>query len=110
MEQILRRKEMAEIILLPVRHHSPACAWHIVRMIEKLKPDAVLIEGPENAGSLIPAMIHEETKAHLPYIIPIRIRQERLAAVKNTISVIIPFWIIAGLAAHRRMQRSGNPR
>ena len=63
MEQILRRKEMAEIILLPVRHHSPACAWHIVRMIEKLKPDAVLIEGPENAGSLIPAMIHEETKA-----------------------------------------------
>lgn len=63
MEQILRRKEMAEIILLPVRHHSPACAWHIVRMIEKLKPDAVLIEGPENAGSLISAMIHEETKA-----------------------------------------------
>ena len=63
MEQILRRKEMAEIILLPVRHHSPACAWHIVRMIEKLKPDAVLIEGPENAGSLIPTMIHEETKA-----------------------------------------------
>ena len=55
MEQILRRKEMAEIILLPVRHHSPACAWHIVRMIEKLKPDAVLIEGPENAGPLIPA-------------------------------------------------------
>lgn len=63
MEQILRCKEMAEIILLPIRHHSPACAWHIVNTIEKLKPDAVLIEGPENAGSLIPAMVHEETKA-----------------------------------------------
>ena len=92
MEQILRRKEMAEIILLPVRHHSPACAWHIVRMIEKLKPDAVLIEGPENAGSLIPAMIHEETKA--PFAVYYSYQDQRLAAVKNTISVIIPFWII----------------
>ena len=63
MEQILRSKEMAEIILLPVRHHSPACAWHIRRMIRRLKPDAVLIEGPENAQSLIPVMTHEDTKA-----------------------------------------------
>ena len=70
MEQILRRKEMAEIILLPVRHHSPACAWHIVRMIEKLKPDAVLIEGPENAGSLIPvSYTHLDTIINFIYII-----------------------------------------
>ena len=46
METILRRKEMAEIKLLPVRHHSPACAWQVRRMIEKWRPQAVLIEGP----------------------------------------------------------------
>lgn len=75
MEQILRCKEMAEIILLPIRHHSPACAWHIVTMIRKLKPDAVLVEGPENAGSLIPVMVHEETKA--PFAVYCSFRDQR---------------------------------
>lgn len=63
MERILRSEEMAEIILLPVRHHSPACAMHVSRMIESLRPGVILVEGPENAGSLIPVMVHEETKA-----------------------------------------------
>jgi len=54
---------MAEIILLPVRHHSPACALHVSRMIESLRPCAILVEGPENAGALIPVMVHGETKA-----------------------------------------------
>lgn len=63
MERILRSQEMAEIILLPVRHHSPACALHVSRMIESLRPCAILVEGPENAGALIPVMVHGETKA-----------------------------------------------
>lgn len=63
MEKILRSKEMAEIILLPVRHHSPACSFHVRKMIEKYRPSAVLIEGPENANELIPVMVHPETEA-----------------------------------------------
>lgn len=63
METILRRKEMAEIKLLPVRHHSPACAWQVRRMIEKWRPQAVLIEGPDTACSLIPAMTDPATRA-----------------------------------------------
>ncbi len=63
MERILRSKEMAEIILLPVRHHSPACALHISRMIEKIRPGVILVEGPGNANSLISVMVHEDTKA-----------------------------------------------
>lgn len=63
METILRRQEMAEIKLLPVRHHSPACAWQVQRMIETWRPQAVLIEGPDTASSLIPAMIDPATKA-----------------------------------------------
>ncbi|MDE5951207.1 MAG: hypothetical protein K2H12_06490, partial [Acetatifactor sp.] len=63
METILRRQEMAEIKLLPVRHHSPACAWQVQRMIETWNPQAVLIEGPDTASSLIPAMIDPATKA-----------------------------------------------
>ncbi len=63
MERILRSKEMAEIVLLPVRHHSPACALHVGRMIEKIHPSVILVEGPQSADSLIPVMVHEETKA-----------------------------------------------
>ncbi|MCI9337646.1 MAG: hypothetical protein HFH93_08910 [Lachnospiraceae bacterium] len=63
MERILRSKEMAEIILLPVRHHSPACAFHVERTIEEIRPAVILVEGPDNADALIPVMVHEETKA-----------------------------------------------
>lgn len=63
METILRSQEMAEIKLLPVRHHSPACALQVQRMIKEWKPQAVLIEGPDTACSLIPAMVDPATKA-----------------------------------------------
>jgi hypothetical protein len=43
-----------ELAIFPVRHHSPACAWHINRLIRELKPDAVLIEGPRDASGIIP--------------------------------------------------------
>jgi len=32
-------------------------------MIEKLRPGAILVEGPDNANALISVMVHEETKA-----------------------------------------------
>lgn len=54
---------MAEIILLPIRHHSPACAWHVKKTIEQLIPDRILVEGPCNADAMIPVMVHEDTKA-----------------------------------------------
>lgn len=63
METILRSKEMAEIKLLPVRHHSPACAMHVQKVIEAWQPDAILIEGPDTANEWIPVMVHEDTKA-----------------------------------------------
>lgn len=63
MEKILRSEEMAEIVLLPVRHHSPACSFHVGKVIEDYRPDVVLIEGPENANELIPVMVHPDTAA-----------------------------------------------
>ncbi len=63
MEKILRSEEMAEIVLLPVRHHSPACAFHVKKVMEEYRPSIVLIEGPENANELIPVMVHPDTAA-----------------------------------------------
>jgi hypothetical protein len=52
----------ARVVYFPVRHHSPACAWHVRRLIAEMRPDAVLIEGPRDATALIPHLLHEKTR------------------------------------------------
>lgn len=54
---------MAEIMLIPVRHHSPACSFHIHKIFAEWRPDAVLVEGPDNANALLPVMLHADTRA-----------------------------------------------
>nr|MBA2664570.1 hypothetical protein [Lujinxingiaceae bacterium] len=34
------------VVFLPVRHHSPACAVQVRRLLEQVRPAEVLIEGP----------------------------------------------------------------
>ena len=72
MDTLLRGEEPAEVIpfsldapvlYYPVRHHSPACAWHLERVIERYAPNCILVEGPENANHLIPVLTHPDTKA-----------------------------------------------
>lgn len=50
------------LVLLPVRHHSPACAWHTGKTIREYKPTCVLIEGPSDASELLPFVIDPETR------------------------------------------------
>lgn len=47
---------MAEprISILGIRHHGPGSARMVVRALEALKPDAVLIEGPPDAADVLP--------------------------------------------------------
>lgn len=37
----------APLLYFPVRHHSPACAFHLQKAIAAYQPDCILIEGPE---------------------------------------------------------------
>src|SRR6185503_9632171 len=46
----------------PIRHHSPACAWHVARLIRELRPAVILIEGPSSFAPLIPTILAPETK------------------------------------------------
>lgn len=50
-------------VLFPIRHHSPACSYHLIQVIEEYKPDIILVEGPENASDLIPFIASKETVA-----------------------------------------------
>ena len=42
----------ARMVYFPVRHHSPACAWHVRKLIQQIRPQALLVEGPRDATRL----------------------------------------------------------
>ncbi|WP_295156115.1 DUF5682 family protein, partial [uncultured Ruminococcus sp.] len=50
-----------KLLLFPVRHHSPVCAYQLRRTIEEFSPTVILVEGPENANDLIPVLTDENT-------------------------------------------------
>ena len=51
------------IMFFPIRHHSPACSYHLKNVMYDFKPDAVLIEGPSDCNDLMKYMIEDDTKA-----------------------------------------------
>lgn len=91
MERVLRSEEMAEIIFLPIRHHSPACAWHVSQVIGEKRPDMVLIEGPCNAQELIGVMLEEETKAPFAVYYSYRDKDAVLSEEKSHYRCYYPF-------------------
>ena len=54
-----------ELVLFPVRHHSPACAWQLRRWLAEVRPCAVLVEGPRCFDRLIPILVHPEARMPL---------------------------------------------
>lgn len=109
MEKILRSEEMAEIILLPVRHHSPACAFHVGRAIESIRPCVILVEGPENASPLIPVMVHKDTEAPFAIYYSYHDRLGRISEEKERYKCYYPFLDYSPeLAALREGERQGS--
>lgn len=51
-----------EVTWLPVRHHSPACARVVRRLLREIRPDVVLLEGPRDATPLLPLLVHADTR------------------------------------------------
>lgn len=46
---------------IPIRHHSPACAKHLMAAIDEIGPAEILIEGPEDYQPLIELITDEVT-------------------------------------------------
>lgn len=70
MERILQNKEIFKIIpfdykqpvlYFPIRHHSPACSFHLLNVIKEYQPDCILVEGPQNATPLISVLTDADT-------------------------------------------------
>jgi hypothetical protein len=62
LDRVLDALHSRECVYFPIRHHSPACAWHLARLIRELRPAAVLVEGPASFTPLIPAILDPETR------------------------------------------------
>src|SRR5215470_3830128 len=45
-----------------VRHLSPAAAWHLRQLLERVNPKLVLIEGSDDADELIPHIVSPKSK------------------------------------------------
>src|SRR2546422_689780 len=45
-----------------VRHLSPAAAWHLRRLLDRVRPKLVLIEGSDDADELIPHIVSPKSK------------------------------------------------
>jgi hypothetical protein len=50
------------VALLGVRHHGPGSARAVVRALDAVKPDIVLIEGPPEADALVAWAAHDEMR------------------------------------------------
>ncbi|MEV8376214.1 DUF5682 family protein [Kribbella sp. NPDC056861] len=54
-----------ELVVMPVRHHSPACALQVRQVIAERRPSVVLVEGPRGFDGLIPLLTHAEARMPL---------------------------------------------
>ncbi|WP_212742569.1 DUF5682 family protein [Rudaea sp. 3F27F6] len=57
-----------DIYFVPVRHHSPTCAFALRQLLKDVAPAVVLVEGPDDVGHLLPLMQHERTKAPVAWL------------------------------------------
>lgn len=59
----------ASITVLGIRHHGPGSARVLVRALESVQPDAVLIEGPPDAADIISLAAHEDMKTPVAILV-----------------------------------------
>lgn len=102
MERLLQGPDRSEMIpppfdlsapclYFPVRHHSPACAWHLERTMEAYQPQCVLVEGPENANHLLPLLVHPDAKPPLALYYALRDKTGLLGEKDDLYKCYYPF-------------------
>lgn len=81
----------SNFVLFPVRHHSPVCSYHLLKTIEEYKPDAILIEGPNNSNDLIDFIVSKETKAPFCIYLSYDDKKGELSEDKGKYRAFYPF-------------------
>lgn len=55
----------SDLIFFPIRHHSPACSYHLQKLIASMEPEIILIEGPDDTNNILKYLEHGESEAPL---------------------------------------------
>ncbi|MCI9187277.1 MAG: hypothetical protein HFF34_09325 [Oscillospiraceae bacterium] len=98
----------APCLYFPVRHHSPACSLHLERTLEAYQPDCVLVEGPENAGHLLPLLKRPESRPPLALYYALRDEKGLLGEPEEVYKCYYPFLECSPeLVALRWAERAG---
>lgn len=52
-----------------IRHHGPGSARSLLRALEQLRPDAILVEGPPDADEVLPLLAHADMRPPVALLI-----------------------------------------
>ena len=75
-----------DLYVVPIRHHSPACAAHLTALVRAIQPATILVEGPCDFDPLIQLLSEE---ASVPPIAVVSIDERKTAdgeAVRRAVS------------------------
>jgi hypothetical protein len=81
-----------------VRHHGPGCARSLIKALDALQPDAVLIEGPPEADALLPLVL--SPAMHPPVAILTYCPEHPSLAVYHPFAEFSPEWQAMRWACH----------
>ena len=81
---------MSELHFFGIRHHGPGSARSLVRALEAVRPDVVLIEGPPDANDLLPLASHAGLEP--PVALLIYLPERPRAAVLYPFARFSPEW------------------
>lgn len=104
MEEILRGEKVAlesifqeafsysnQVVFFPIRHHSPACSYHLLKCLEEYKPECILIEGPEGANEMLEVMTDADTEAPFAVYYSYKDSKGYVSAEKEAYKCYYPF-------------------
>ncbi|WP_017813095.1 DUF5682 family protein [Paenibacillus shenyangensis] len=76
-QQVYNKQE--QVVHFPIRHHSPACSYHLLQVIHDYDPQVLLIEGPISGNPLIPILADERTEAPVSLYYTYETNEEKAA-------------------------------
>jgi hypothetical protein len=77
-----------DLWVVPIRHHSPACAAHLQRLIDAVQPAAILVEGPVDFDPLIDLVCDPRTRAPVAIV---SLREAKEAEGTRRVASYFPF-------------------
>jgi hypothetical protein len=73
-----------------IRHHGPGSARSVLKALETLQPDAILVEGPPDADAVLPLLAHESMQP--PVALLLYVPEEPRRAAFYPFALFSPEW------------------